>query len=313
MNFELNAPNHLISLASSAIVVSVDIKTWTATKQDKSISNEVTTSKNADADAARVTKVLLSHSPEHKALLNYRQTVYNWLQRETYDWAGSMRLLPTYKLESFKKQFNDHMTAFDALLDKFVDAYPGLISDAAFKQGGMFNRSEYPEVLDVRRRFSMKLFTHSVPQNDFRCSISQVLADDLKEHYEAQTNEIVSGVMADLTKRLTTYATRLRNACEEVQAEANEEAKSGKTKRRKIYESTFDNVRGMVDMIRNFNLTNDSDLAEVADKLENILNTRSLTDLRDSAVARADTRDDLNDILSKFAPITLTTEGDSDE
>lgn len=312
MNFELNAPRHLISLASSALIVSVDIKTWTATKQDKSISNEVTTSKNADADAARVTKVLLSHSPEHKALLNYRQTVYNWLQRETYDWAGSMRLLPTYKLESFKKQFNDHMAAFNALLDKFLVAYPGLISDAAFKQGGMFNRSEYPEVQDVRRRFSMKLFTHAVPENDFRCSISQVLADDLKEHYEAQTQEIVGGVMADLTKRLTTYATRLRNACEEVQAEANEEAKSGKAKRRKIYESTFDNVKSMVDMIRNFNLTNDADLTEAANKLEAILTTRSLSDLRDSAVARADTRDDLNDILSKFAPINVA-EVDNDE
>lgn len=312
MNFELNAPRHLISLASSALIVSVDIKTWTATKQDKSISNEVTTSKNADADAARVTKVLLSHSPEHKALLNYRQTVYNWLQRETYDWAGSMRLLPTYKLESFKKQFNDHMAAFNALLDKFLAAYPGLISDAAFKQGGMFNRSEYPEVQDVRRRFSMKLFTHAVPENDFRCSISQVLADDLKEHYEAQTQEIVGGVMADLTKRLTTYATRLRNACEEVQAEANEEAKSGKAKRRKIYESTFDNVKGMVDMIRNFNLTNDADLTDAANKLEAILATRSLSDLRDSAVARADTRDDLNDILSKFAPINVAEVSDDE-
>jgi len=312
MNFELNAPRHLISLASSALIVSVDIKTWTATKQDKSISNEVTTSKNADADAARVTKVLLSHSPEHKALLNYRQTVYNWLQRETYDWAGSMRLLPTYKLESFKKQFNDHMAAFNALLDKFLAAYPGLISDAAFKQGGMFNRSEYPEVQDVRRRFSMKLFTHAVPENDFRCSISQVLADDLKEHYEAQTQEIVGGVMTDLTKRLTTYATRLRNACEEVQAEANEEAKSGKAKRRKIYESTFDNVKSMVDMIRNFNLTNDADLTEAANKLEAILATRSLSDLRDSAVARADTRDDLNDILSKFAPINVAEVSDDE-
>lgn len=312
MNFELNAPRHLISLASSALIVSVDIKTWTATKQDKSISNEVTTSKNADADAARVTKVLLSHSPEHKALLNYRQTVYNWLQRETYDWAGSMRLLPTYKLESFKKQFNDHMAAFNALLDKFLAAYPGLISDAAFKQGGMFNRSEYPEVQDVRRRFSMKLFTHAVPENDFRCSISQVLADDLKEHYEAQTQEIVGTVMADLTKRLTTYATRLRNACEEVQAEANEEAKSGKAKRRKIYESTFDNVKSMVDMIRNFNLTNDADLTEAANKLEAILATRSLSDLRDSAVARADTRDDLNDILSKFAPINVAEVSDDE-
>jgi hypothetical protein len=114
--------------------------------------------------------------------------------------------------------------------------------------------------------------------------------------------------MSDLTKRLTTYATRLRNACEEVRAEADEEAKSGKTKRRKIYESTFDNVKGMVDMIRNFNLTDSPELTEAANRLEAIVNTRSLTDLRDSAAARAETRDDLNDILSKFAPISIANE-----
>ena len=42
MNFELQTPEHVISLASSGLIVHVDVNVWSATKQDKRISNEVT-------------------------------------------------------------------------------------------------------------------------------------------------------------------------------------------------------------------------------------------------------------------------------
>ena len=40
---ELQAPNHLTSLSTSAVLVSVDVNVWSATKQDRTISGEVTT------------------------------------------------------------------------------------------------------------------------------------------------------------------------------------------------------------------------------------------------------------------------------
>ena len=39
---ELTQPTHLTSLATSAVLVSVDVNVWSATKQDRGISNEVT-------------------------------------------------------------------------------------------------------------------------------------------------------------------------------------------------------------------------------------------------------------------------------
>ena len=42
---ELKMPEHLISLASSAVLISVDISVWSATKQDRGISDEVTTAR----------------------------------------------------------------------------------------------------------------------------------------------------------------------------------------------------------------------------------------------------------------------------
>lgn len=298
MNFELQQPNHIISLATSALVVCVDVNVWTATKQDRAISNEVTTSKKASADAGKFTKNLLSDSPEHKSLLNYRQTVYNWLQRSTYDWAGSMRLLPTINLEKFKKEYAQHERDFSALLEKFITAYPQIISDAAFKQGDMFNRSEYPEPEVVRSKFRMRLHVSQVPQSDFRSAVSEALAEDLKNHYERQTQEIINSVMDDAADRLVEIASRLSNACTEATPDDD-----GKVRRKKIYDSTVTQAKEICETIKNFNLTGNKALSQAVVDLSFALEGISTEDLRESSYTRSVVKENVDDMLSKFKPI----------
>jgi hypothetical protein len=298
MNFELQQPNHIISLATSALIVCVDVNVWTATKQDRAISNEVTTSKKASADAGKFTKNLLSDSPEHKSLLNYRQTVYNWLQRSTYDWAGSMRLLPTINLEKFKKEYAQHERDFGALLEKFITAYPQIISDAAFKQGDMFNRSEYPEPEVVRSKFRMRLHVSQVPQSDFRSSVSEALAEDLKNHYERQTQEIINSVMDDAADRLVEIASRLSNACTEATPDDD-----GKVRRKKIYDSTVSQAKEICETIKNFNLTGNKALSQAVVDLSFALEGVSTEDLRESSYTRSVVKENVDDMLSKFKPI----------
>lgn len=300
MNYELAAPQHLISLASSSLIVSVEVNVWTATKRDKTISNEVTTAKGAVADAGDFTKRLLANCPAHKALLNYRQTVYNWLQRCSFDWAGSHRLIPTFQLEKFNKEFAQHEAEFNRLKQDFTAAYPSLVSDAAFKQGSMFDRSEYPEVEEIEGKFRIKKFITQVPTNDFRSGgIAEAMAEDLKQHYEQQTKDLINDVMADATERLLSMAERLRNACSEVEKD------DGTVKRKRIYESTFDNVREMAQLLKHFNLTNNPQLEEARAKLEAALSITTLDALRESAYARATVKNDLDDVLSKFRPLSV--------
>lgn len=298
-NLTLNQPQHLISLATSALIVSVDVNVWTATKQDKAISNEVTAAKNASADAGKFTKNLLSNSPDHKALLNYRQTVYNWLQRSTYDWAGSMRLLPVINLERFKKEYEAHEKAFAALLDKFIVAYPTIISDAAFKQGDMFDRSEYPDVVDVRAKFRIKLHVSQVPSNDFRAGgIAQAIAEDLKQHYERQTAEIINSVMDDASQRLVEIAERLKNACTEPEPDDD-----GKVKRKKIYDTTVTQAKEICETLKAFNLTNNTALNTAVHDLAFALDGIGVEELRESAYTRKEVRDSIDDMLTKFKPL----------
>ena len=300
MTFELQQPKHLVSLATSALIVSVDVNVWTATKQDKQISNEVTRSKNASTEAGRFTKNLLADSPDHKALINYRQTVYNWLQRATFDWAGSMRLLPMANLEKFKKDYETHEKAFKALLDKFIASYPSIISDAAFKQGDMFTRSEYPDAQDVLTKFRMKLHVSQVPASDFRAGgIAEAIAEDLRQQYETQTKEIIDSVMDDAAERLVSIAERLKNVCVESEPDTD-----GKVKRKKIYDSTVTQAKEICETLSNFNLTNNFALSTAVRDLSFALEGIGVDELRESAYTRKEVHDGIDEMLTKFKPIT---------
>jgi hypothetical protein len=65
----LQKPQHLISLASASLLVDVEVKVWTATRQNRTVSDEVTTSKKASRDSGRFIENLLANDPDHRRIL----------------------------------------------------------------------------------------------------------------------------------------------------------------------------------------------------------------------------------------------------
>ena len=295
MNTELNQPNYLISLATSGMIVHVEVNVWSATKQDKDISEEVTSAKNASKDAGRFVKHLLAGDPTHKELLNHRQTVYNWVKRRTYDWAGSSRYLPLASLETFKKEFHDMEADHQTLLDRFIEKYPDIIAAMAFKQGDMFNADDYPSVDEMRNRFRINLYVTDVPTGDFRNAIANDIAEDLKQHYQKETNDKVQEIMRDASVRLVEFIKRIANSCRDTEPDAN-----GKARRPKVYETTLQQAKEHCNLLKDFNLTNDPKLEEMRIDLLNTIENVTAQDIRDSDATRAHVKSEVDKIMSKF-------------
>jgi hypothetical protein len=294
----LTKPNHIISLASSCVLVSVESHVWNATVQDKQISNEVTAAKKASSDSGKFVKHLLAKNPEHKAVLNYRQTIYNWVQRSTYDWAGSQRLLPVINLAKFHKEYADHEAEFSRLVDDFLDKYPAIVSNMAFVQGDMFDRNEYPDVSELKRKFSVDLIQSEVPTGDFRCAIAQDLLDDMSTHYNRQAKRMVEQILAKQSEQLVDVMKSISYCCEiETTVDSNGEIK---VRRRKLYDSTLDRARELCDTFREFNLVSDPKLEEARASLEVLLSGIEIEKLRNSDTQRVVIKEGIDDILSKF-------------
>jgi hypothetical protein len=294
----MSKPKHITSLSTSCVLVSIESHVWNATVQDREISEEVTSAKRADKDAGKFVKNLLAKNAEHKAVLNYRQTIYNWMQRCTYDWAGSQRLLPVANLTKFHTEYRDHVQKFNDLVDDFLDKYPSIVSNMAFVQGTMFDRSEYPDVSELRHKFSIDLVQSEVPTGDFRCTIAQDLAEDMSKHYERQAKRLVEDILNKQTTQLTEIMKSISHCCEtETVVDDKGEVK---IRRRKLYDSTLDRARELCETFKNFNLTADPRLEEARAGLERLLDGVEIEKLRNSDTQRVVIKEGIDDILSKF-------------
>ncbi len=300
MNISLNKPQHVTSLATAGLLVAVEVNVWSATKQDRAISNEVTTAKKADSNAGRFVKNLLANNVDHKNLLNYRQTIYNWIVRKTYPWNKSQDYLPHVSLPSFMTEFHAHKAEFERLLDVFCANYSTTVSNMAFAQGDMFNRNDYPDVNEVRSKFGVTLYTSEIPVGDYRCAIAQDLADDLNNHYNQQAQTIVQAILNDQVERLVDVMQSLSHCCgvDEYQGKDGET----KQKKRKIYEGTVEKAKEYCRVYKEFNLTNDSKLSDAINQLDLALRGVNADMLRDSDAARSQVKDEMEEILSMFAP-----------
>jgi hypothetical protein len=300
MNLELNKPPVFVSLASSGMIINVEVNVWSATKQDRTISKEVTTAYKADDEAARVVKHLLAGDPTHKKLLNHRQTIYNWVKKRTYDWSGSNRYLPLAALEKFKTEFNQLEAEYKKLTDEFVEKYPDIVAAMAFKQGDMFNANEYPSAEEVRSKFRMKLFVHPVPENDFRVSIADDIREELERHYAEEATSKVEEIMRDASERLVEFIKRIAHACREVETEAD-----GKVRRPKVYEGTIEGAKEMCELLKDFNLTGDRQLEDMRRDLLATLNDVTAKDIRESDATRAHVKSEMDKIMNKFGLVEI--------
>jgi hypothetical protein len=293
----LEKPQHVVSLATSCVLVHPEVNVWTATRQDNEISEEVTTAKKADRDSGKFVKHLLAKNPEHRRVLNYRQTVYNWMQRRTYDWAGSQRILPAVQLTQFMREFNEHEQTFKGLVDDFIKAYPTIVSNMAFVQGDMFKREDYPSVNEVFSKFSIRLYTAEVPVGDFRCQIAQDLAADLQTHYERQARDLVENIISRQKEQLVEVMRSISHCCETETVVENGEIK---IKRRKLYDTTLQRAIELCDTFAEFNVTEDPQLDEVRTRLKKALDGVTIDALRNHDTTRIVVKEEVDDILAKF-------------
>ena len=287
----LKKPDYLISLASSSVLINVEVKVWSATRQDRKVSDEVTSAKNADPKAGRFIQNLLAGDKRHEKLTIHRQSVYNWLKKPTFDWAGSQRLLPMARLEKVKAEYNDHKAEHDALVDDFCIHYPSIVAQMAFSQGTMFDQTLYPSVDEVRNRFSMRLHIAPVPLADFRCSIAQEIVEDLNEYYSQQANDQIHDVMSTACEQLLDYIERIAHACSQPE--------EGKRKP-KVYQSTIEGAKELIETLASFNIIQDPKIEAIRKQARQVLADYTAEDIRDSEAVKATVKDGMDDILSKF-------------
>ena len=113
-------PNEAPTLASSAMLVEVNISNWTGRKKDKAASKDVTARNNANDGVASVHKALLADSNNLRAIQQHVTATRAAHAHMTMPWSNSgLRLLPTAQYFKYQQTMTD-MQMLEQLVVYFV-------------------------------------------------------------------------------------------------------------------------------------------------------------------------------------------------
>jgi len=275
-----------ISIASSAVLIDLNISVWTARKLDKNVSKEIDINKNTTIKAGNYNKHILAGSDQLDKITKLSGEIREWHGRQTLPWSDTgTRLLPMSNFFDYKHQLGVYEAEFKIRVNTFIQEYPNIIQSMAFKLGQLFDRGEYPDAHKIASKFNMKYTIMPVPEtNDFRVDIADDIRNEMKQEYQKAYEGRVESAMSDAWSRLHTTLEHMIDRL------------SGNDK--KIFrDSLVDNALELTNLLTRLNVTNDPKLEQARQSLEQTLVGVTADELRDSLGARQEILARVNQIM----------------
>ena len=275
-----------ISIASSAVLIDLNISVWTARKLDKNVSKEIDINKNTTIKAGNYNKHILAGSDQLEKITKLAGEIREWHGRQTLPWSDTgTRLLPMSNFFDYKQQLGVYEAEFQSRINTFIYEYPNIILGMAFKLGKLFDRSEYPETDKIAHKFNLKYTIMPVPETkDFRVDIADDIRTEMQQEYQKAYEGRVEAAMSDAWSRLHTTLEHMVDRL------------SGDDK--KIFRNSLvDNALELTNLLTKLNVTKDPKLEQARQALEKSLVGVSADDLRDSQGARSVVLSKVNAIM----------------
>lgn len=294
---DLNTTN-VPSLSSSAMLVELSISAWTGRKKDKAASKKVTDENGADAAVASVNKTLLSDCEQLINIKRYIGEARNHVHYHfTMPWSDTgIRLLPTEMFFEYQRMVTHYEALIAAEVDSLIDDFEYQKSKASARLGTLFNAEDYPTAESLRDKFSFRVNYMPLPDaGDFRLDIGNEAMREIKDKYEGMYTNKIEQAMQDIWHRvhksLVAMSSRL--------------GYDDNGKKLIFRDSLIENALDMVDILRKCNVTKDSQMQIMAEKLEDTLRGVTPEGLREDDVYREDTKKSIDDLLKTLPSLDL--------
>ena len=268
----VNAP----SIASSAMLVEFSVSTWTARKKDRKATSDVAERNNlASKELTNVTKKLID-CEELSAVVKFGANARNIHYSMTMPWSDmGQRIVTTQQYFKYHEVMTELQQEFDRLTQAFLEVYDYEVTEMQLKLGDMWNRDEYPSADEIRDRFRMRISYMPLPDaGDWRIDIQNEAQQQLTQQYEQYYNNQIQSAMNDLWHKLYENLTTL---VRQLDYDAD-------GKRNRVYDSVFDRAHELVEMLSTCNVTGDSQMEAMRQRLDT-----ALYGLTADAVKRDDT------------------------
>jgi len=261
-------PEYLKGLASRAMLASVRIGSWRASKIDQQITREIAAQHNADGTRAGKYRKKLMECDELKALMQVRSA----LRREHHERTarfGDMegRLLPVQAYDAYAKVMDKLISDYTDAREAFLAVYEQRIEDQRAARGSMWNRDDYPSAEEIRDNVRAEYVIDPIPTGD------HFMAEVVHEQAERRQVEINHRVAKCVADSSTWCLEQLLDALERVTDRLSDEPDAD-GKMRIFRDSLVGGTRQVAESMLRLNVAGNKTVADlskaVIDALEGV-------------------------------------------
>lgn len=278
------------TLETSAMLVQLSISQWAARKRDKRATQQVAAQNGAAEHAGNYNKALLPMDTHLAAVHSKTGEVRNWFYSQTLPWGlDGSRLLPSDNYMEFVMQLDQHKQQWQQLVHEFLQAYASAVHSAQISLGALFDKDDYPDVLDVAKKFDIDVAVFPVPSTDFRVQVGEQALNALAADVERRVKAAEQTAMADLWQRLYECVEKLTTKLADPKA---------------IFrDSLVENARAICELLPRLNVANDSKLEDMRQRVVQALDGKTPEMLRRDEGARSDTASATADIMRQMGAL----------
>lgn len=286
-----------MSISSSAVLASLNISVWPASKLDREVTDQVNSNANASINAGKFMKDLFAGTSLRKDIEKFAAHCRVKHLRYTLPWADKgERLLPTSLFMEYKQFINEANLKFDQLCDNFFIAYPQLLADAPISLGKLYKAEDYPELEDVKRKFGFNYVISPLPEaGDFRLDVGNAELEELKHKYAADYDSRLADAMREPWERLHTVLTAMSVKLTDEPGQDDDD----KPKKR-YHETLVTNATDLCALLTKLNVTGDPKLEEARKQLELTMLGADIEAIKESPAIRESMKSKVDAILGKF-------------
>ena len=283
-----------MSIASSAVLVELNISVWTANKLDKGATDTVLASNSASKDSAQVRKNLMAGTDKRKKIADYAAKIRLYHNQTTLSWSDKgARLLPTSLFMDYKANMNVYQRNMTTMIDDFYANYADLIDLAKHHMGDLFNPYDYPSIDELRNKFGFRLVFSPLPEGgDFRLDIPKADMDELGEQYESAFNDRLKDAMREPWEKLHKTLVHISEKLTDV--EGDDETK------KRYHDTLITNAQELCGLLTHLNVTKDPMLETARRSLELTMLGVDIDAIKESPDVRSSVKAKVDDILKKF-------------
>lgn len=274
-----------MDIREKAMLVSVNISTWTGRSKDANVSEEVSNEKLAEKD----TGVWWTYLVPKKDIIAVGRTaaqLRNIVNKNTLPWMdGGTRVLPSAMFMKFREVTAPKIAEFNKEIDLFLERYPEIVAKAQERLGNLYV-DKFPSVEELRRKFAIEIRILPMPAiSDFRIDLGKE-SEGIQSKMAKDIENLSKLAIKELWEQLTTMVDKIATTMADPD--------------KRFKDATIENLASFIDNLPNMNFTEDENLEEIRLITKKKLAGLKPDDLRDNPVSRSSAADEAKKILAKI-------------